>query len=90
MTATLFCILGILVAVVAHLASKEAEYRAKRTYKELMGNKHMRNAPEDIWTGVRPLVGGWGCLLAMLEFLKGVGILVAIGSGLYLIIAGGS
>jgi hypothetical protein len=90
MMAVLFCVLGVLVAVAAHLASKGAERRAKRTYKELMGDKHVGNAPEDIWTEVRPLVGGWGCLLALLEFLKGVGILVSIGSGLCLIIVGGS
>jgi hypothetical protein len=90
MTAIPFCVLGILVAVGAHLASKGAERRAKKAYKELVGEKHISNAPEDIWTDVRPLVGGWGCLLAVLEFLKGVGILVAIGSGLCLIIARGS
>ncbi len=90
MIAILFCVLGIIVAVAAHLGSKEAEHRAKRTYKDLMENKHAINASEDVWSKIRPLVGGWGCLLTILEFLKGLGILAAIGSALYLIITRGS
>jgi len=80
----LSCLLGILMAATAHLGCKVAERRARQDYRELVGDDP--DVPHDGWEEIRPLVGRWGCLLAALEFLRGVGFLVALGAGLYLIV----
>lgn len=67
------------------MASLVAERRAKRAYKEIVGKQGQLSDPKDIWRGVRRLVGGWGCLLTVLEFVRGLGVLLALGSMLYLI-----
>lgn len=83
--AILTCVLGLVVAAGAHFASFVAERRAKRTYKEIVGKRGQLSEPKDTWRGVRRLVGSWGCLLTVLEFVRGLGVLLALGSVLYLI-----
>ena len=81
----LFCLLGILMAATAHTASKVAERRAREAYRELVGEDP--DVPLDGWQEVRSLAGRWGCLVAMLEFLRGMGAFVALGAGLYLVVS---
>lgn len=76
------CLLGLLVAVTAHVASRLAELRARRGYRELVGED--LDVPDDGWQGIRPLAGRWGCLLAVLEFIRGLGVVVALAAALYL------
>jgi hypothetical protein len=83
--AALFCILGIIVAGIAHLATRVAERRAREVYRELVGEEAGSSAPDDVWKDVRPLVAGWGCLVTVLEFIRGLGVVVALGAGLYLV-----
>jgi hypothetical protein len=83
--ATLLCVLGVAVAVSAHVATKVAERRAQQMYRELVGEEAASQAHDDIWDGVRPLVAGWGCLVTALEFVRGLGIVVALAAGLYLV-----
>lgn len=75
--------LGIALAVAAHLGSEAAERRARYAYRELVGEDH--DLPEDGWQEIRPLAGRWGCLVAALGFLRGLGVALALGTGLYLI-----
>lgn len=82
--AGLFCLLGILMAVTAHVASKVAERRARQSYRELVGDDV--DVSRDGWQEIRPLAGRWGCLVAVLEFLSGMGVFVALGAGLYLVV----
>lgn len=79
----LFFILGILISLAAHAGSRAAELRARERYRELMGDAP--DLPDDGWQEIRPLAGRWGCLIATLEFLRGVGIALALGMGLYLV-----
>jgi hypothetical protein len=83
--ALLFLFLGLLIALVAHLACKVAEGRARVVYRELVGDEVAAGAPEDVWSDVRPLVASWGCLVTVLEFIRGLGVVVALGAGLYLL-----
>lgn len=84
-TAVLLCAAGILLAVSAHLATKVAERRAQAQYREVIGEEYPAATPDDQWKGVRSLVGRWGCLVTVLEFVRGVGVLLAVASGLYLL-----
>ena len=77
--------LGVTLAVVAHLAINVAERRAREAYEELVGEEEAANPPDDVWKDVRPLVGSWGCLVTTLEFVRGIGVVVALGAGLYLV-----
>jgi hypothetical protein len=81
----LLCILGAAFASVAHLAIKLAERRAQEAYRELVGEEAASTAPDDVWKDIRPLVAGWGCLVTLLEFIRGLGIVVALAAGLYLV-----
>jgi hypothetical protein len=83
--ALLLLLLGLLIALAAHLGCKVAERRARATYRELVGEKVASSAPDDLWSDVRPLVAAWGCLVTALEFARGVGVVVALGAGLYLV-----
>lgn len=85
--AILTFILGFVAAAGAHLASKVAERCAEEAYKEIVGKEGVLTEEDDIWEGVRPLVGGWGCLVTVLEFVRGLGVLLALGSAVYLIAA---
>jgi hypothetical protein len=76
---------GIALAVAAHVAIKVAERRARKAYKELVGERAAANPPDDVWKDVRPLAGRWGCLVTTLEFTRGIGVVVALGAGLYLV-----
>lgn len=83
--AVLLCVLGLAVAASGHLAIKVAERRASQLYQELVGEEAASSAPDDVWKDVRSLAGGWGCLVTALEFIRGVGLLVALAAGLYLV-----
>jgi hypothetical protein len=78
---------GVVVALGAHLGCRITERGARRAYKELVGEEAAADAPNDVWKDVRPLVGRWGILLATLEFLRGLGVVVAVGAGLYMVAA---
>lgn len=41
----------------------------------------------DGWQAIRPLAGRWGCLVTALEFLRGLGMVVTLAAGLYLVVA---
>lgn len=77
--------LGIVLALAAHLAIGVAERRARKAYEELVGEQAAANPPDDVWKDVRPLAGRWGCLVTALEFVRGMGVVVALGAGLYLV-----
>ena len=74
------------LAIAAHLGCTLAEQRARESYRELMGKGY--EPPADRWQEIRPLVGAWGCLVAGLELARGVGVAVAGGAAMYLIIEG--
>jgi hypothetical protein len=76
-------LLGVAIAAAAHSGSKRAERRAREGYRELVGEDH--EPPDDGWQTIRPLAGRWGCLVAALEFVRGLGIALALGAGLYLV-----
>jgi hypothetical protein len=78
-------VLGLLIALTAHLGRKVAERRAQEVYRELVGEEVASGTPDDVWNDVRPLVARWGCLVTVLEFIRGLGIVVALAVGLYLI-----
>jgi len=69
----------------AHLAIKVAERRARKAYEELVGEETAANPPDDVWKDVRSLAGSWGCLVTTLEFVRGIGVVLALGAGLYLL-----
>ena len=81
-TPILLCILGFVIAGVAHIVSKIAERRARQSYRELIGGD--AELPRDGWQEVQPLAGRWGCLIAVMEFLRGIGVALAVGAVLYL------
>lgn len=83
--AAVLCVLGVVFAAVAHLATRVAERRAEGAYREFVGEDAASSAPNDVWKDVRPLVAGWGCLVTLLEFIRGLGLVVALAAGLYLI-----
>lgn len=87
LAAILLCAAGVLIAVSAHLATKVAERRARERYQELAGALDFPGADDadDGWKDVRSLVGRWGCLVTVMEFVRGVGVVVAMAAGLYLI-----
>lgn len=76
---------GVVLAAAAHLAIKVAERRARRAYEDLVGDETVANPPDDVWKDVRSLAGSWGCVVTMLEFVRGVGVVMALGAGLYLV-----
>lgn len=78
--------IGLLAAVSAHLGAKVAERRARETYNRLIDTDHQQKILDDPWAEVRPIVGPWGCLTVALELLRGLGLLVAVGAGLYLLL----
>jgi len=80
----LLCGLGLTIATAGHLASKVAERCARQSYRELVGPDH--EVPEDGWQEIRPLAGRWGCLIALMEFVRGIGLALAVGAALYMII----
>lgn len=69
----------------AHRAIKVAERRAREAYEELVGEETAANPPDDVWKDVRPLAGRWGCVVTTLAFVRGVGVVVALGAVLYLV-----
>jgi hypothetical protein len=85
MTTALILVLGLLMALAAHLGCKVAERCARDVYRELVGEEVASSAPDDVWNDVRPLVARWGCLVTVLEFIRGLGVVVALGAGLYLV-----
>jgi hypothetical protein len=87
MIVALLCVLGIIVSLGAHLGCKVVERLAEERYKELVGDKDSE-AADDVWEGVRPMVGSWGCLLTVLEFVRGLGLLILLGALLYLFAGG--
>ena len=78
--------LGVSLTAAAHLASRAAPGRARKTYRALVGEKP--DLPDDHWKDIRTLVGLWGCLAAVLHFLRAVGLVVAAAAALCLISGG--
>jgi hypothetical protein len=73
-------LLGVGVALGAHVAAKRAARRAEKTYRALLGPQHA-DAPDDpLWGEMRRKVGRWGCLAVALELLRGLGVLIALGA----------
>lgn len=89
MIVAFLCILGIVVSLGAHLGCKVVERLAEERYKELIGDTSSE-VENDVWEGVRPMVGSWGCLLTVLEFIRGLGLLILLGALLYLFAGGAS
>lgn len=81
--AVVLCLFGIAMTVAAHNGSKTAERRARERYRELVGEAP--DVPENGWQEIRPLAARWGCLFVALEFVRGVGVVVTLGTGIYLI-----
>jgi hypothetical protein len=84
--APLVCLLGTATAAVAHLAIRVAERRARDAYRSIVGEDAAAGRADDEWKDIRPLVASWGCLVTILEFVRGAGVLLAFGAGLYLIV----
>lgn len=60
------------MTLTAHVASRIAEHRAKKAYQEFMTDAE--EWPEKgIGYEIRLIVGVWGCLFAVLEFLREMG-----------------
>ncbi len=73
-------VLGMGVALGAHIASRVAARRSERAYRALLGSQHP-DAPGDLlWGEMRMRVGRWGCLGVAFELLRGLGVLVALGA----------
>jgi hypothetical protein len=85
MMAMPFLVLGLLIALAAHVGCRFAERRARQAYRELVGEEVDSDAPDDVWNDVRPLVARWGCLVTVLEFIRGLGVVVALAAGLSMI-----
>lgn len=91
--AALFCLLGAVAALVAHVATRVAERHARDVYVELVGEDTVSAgasadagvSEDDEWKDVRPLAASWGCLVTVLEFVRGTGVLLALAALLYLI-----
>jgi hypothetical protein len=73
-----------MVAIAAHIGCKSAERHARESYQELVGEGY--DAPADRWEEIRPLAGRWGCLVPGLELARGLGVAVAGGAALYLLV----
>lgn len=60
----------------------------KRPVEPEFGGRRMRSdiSGTDPWIDIRPIVGRWGCLVLVLEFLRGLAVLVVILSVLYLLL----
>jgi hypothetical protein len=86
--ALLLIILGVAVAAGAAWGSRAADQRARQTYRRLMREYAEKQRPGDIWEEVRPVVGGWGCLVAALRLAVGLGLVTAIGALVYLLAGG--
>ncbi|MGD2145840.1 MAG: hypothetical protein PVH41_04000 [Anaerolineae bacterium] len=84
--APLVCLLGTAAAVVAHLAIRVAEGRARDVYRTIVGEDAATRTADDEWKDVRPLVASWGCLVTILEFIRGAGVLLALGAVLTMIV----
>jgi len=84
--APLVGLLGTTAALVSHLAIRVAERRARDVYRSIVGDDAVTGRGHDEWKDVRPLVASWGCLVTILEFLRGAGVLLAFGAGLYLVV----
>jgi len=83
--AILMVVLGVVLAAMSHLGIKAAERRAREAYGELVGEETATNPPDDVWKDIRPLVGSWGCAVMTLEFVRGMGVIIALGAGVYLV-----
>jgi len=81
-------ILGLVIALAAHLLLGIVGRQADRAHRHLVGEKHAVSAQRDGWGEMRSLVGGWGCLHIVLEFLRGLGVLIAVSGGVYGLLSG--
>lgn len=80
-------IVGAAVALGAHVACTITGRRAKKRYREIAGPEPDSESVEGgLWSEVRSMVGVWGCLTVGLEFLRGLGVVVALFGALYLIL----
>lgn len=76
--------LGIVMALIAHAIGRLAERRAREAYRELIGDEEP-TIPNDNWQAIRPLIGRWGCILPLMEFIRGFGVLLALVAAFYLV-----
>jgi hypothetical protein len=79
---------GTAVSAGAAWGARAADRRARQTYRRLMREHAETQRPGDIWEEVRPVVGGWGCLVAALRLVVGLGVVTAIGALVYLLAGG--
>lgn len=73
-------VIGLGVALGAHIATGVAARRAQRAYQALRGPQHAKGSDDPLWGEMRMGVGRWGCLGVALELLRGLGVLVALGA----------
>ena len=78
--------IGGATALAAHIGCRVAEKRARESYRELVNGAS--DDPADGWEEIRPLAGRWGCLVTGFEFLRGLGMALAGGTAIYLIVGG--
>jgi hypothetical protein len=76
-TTLIIALLGVLLTITAHLSLPVTQRRARDRYHALMGEHQDNLQDPDIWADLRPYAGGWGCLVIVLRFLRGLGLLVA-------------
>lgn len=75
-------LLSMFTALIAHLLIATVEQRARTLYLRIMG-EHEIAGHDDIWEGIRPYAGRWGCLTVLLRLLRGLGIAIAFSATLY-------
>jgi hypothetical protein len=80
--------MGAAVAAGATWGARAADRRARQTYRRLMREHAETQHPGDIWEEVRPVVGGWGCLVAALRLVVGLGVVMATAALVYLLAGG--
>jgi hypothetical protein len=74
-------LLGLLMTIGAHVGHAAATRRARRRYRAMLGDVEPPDSRHDrLWHDVRPLAGAWGCLAIVLEFLRGLGLVIAVGA----------
>lgn len=86
-TALLIAALGLGLGIAAHVGASATERRARARYHEIMGEHKIEALGDDIWEDLRQYAGGWGGLTIILRFLRGLGVLLALGATLYTLLS---
>jgi hypothetical protein len=81
-------LIGILLVLGAHWALNKAEERSRELYEQIVGPEHAQDEIESAWIGGKPVVGHWGCVVIVLQVLRGLGVLLAIGALVYWLAGG--